>query len=229
MVDTLLHWLGYGLCHQLPERSFFAGTHQVPVCARDTGIYLGFMLSFAVIALIARGRRPSELPPWPVIALAVAFIGLMAADGVSSYAGWRGTTNDIRLATGLLAGYAMPALLVPILNGQLWRRPGPDRVLGERRSVGWWLLPLPIAFVLIRWPFEWLGIAYPLLVAAAIIGTFTIVNLAIVSVLPVAEGRSERLRDVWPWLLTAFAFTVVEIAASAWLKLFLTGLTSSIR
>jgi uncharacterized membrane protein len=221
MVDTLMHWLGYGLCHQLPERSFFGGVHQVPVCARDTGIYLGFMLSLVVLTALARGKRPSELPPVGTILLAAAFIGLMAADGVSSYAGWRGTTNDIRLATGLLAGYAIPVLLLPILNGQLWRFPGRDRVLPDAASLGLWLASLPAAFALIRWALPWLGIGYPLLVAAAILATFTTVNLMIVSTLPFAENRVERLIDAWPWLLTAFVLTVLEIGVSAWVRVVL--------
>lgn len=227
MIASLLHWLGYGLCHQLPERSFFAGGYQVPVCARDTGIYLGFMTSLLVLWLLSRGERPSELPRWWVLAIAVGFIGAMALDGVSSYAGWRGTTNDIRLATGLLAGFAMPVLLLPILNGQLWRAPGPGRVPDGAREALLWLLGVPVAFAVIRWPFEALGIVYPLIVSFAIIATFTTVNLAIVSLVPAAEGRSQRLRDAWPWIVMALALSVAEISAAAWLKLVVTRIASS--
>jgi uncharacterized membrane protein len=226
VLDSLLHWLGYGLCHQLPERSFFAGVHQVPVCARDTGIYLGFVLSVAVISAISRGRRPSELPPWGTLLLAVAFIGAMAADGVSSYAGWRTTTNDLRLATGLLAGYGMAALMLPILNGQLWSRPGRDRVLPDIRAALLWVATLPIAFAAIRWPFELLGIAYPIIVGVAILATFTMVNLTIVTLAPAAEGRSARLRDAWLWIVMAFGLTVVEVSASAWLRVVLTRIAT---
>ena len=35
-------WIGYALCHQMPDRSFFAHEHQYPLCARCTGMYLGF-------------------------------------------------------------------------------------------------------------------------------------------------------------------------------------------
>ena len=53
MLQGFLHWMGYGLCHQLPERSFFGGGVQVPVCARDTGIYFGVLISLALIAIVA--------------------------------------------------------------------------------------------------------------------------------------------------------------------------------
>ena len=62
MLAEFLHWLGFGLCHQLPERSFFGGGVQVPVCARDTGIYVGFVVAFALIALVHRGERPTGFP-----------------------------------------------------------------------------------------------------------------------------------------------------------------------
>jgi uncharacterized membrane protein len=224
MIDSLLRWLGYGLCHQLPERSFFAAGHQVPVCARDTGIYLGFMVSLLVLAALSRGKRPSELPRRWIVALAVVFIGVMGVDGVTEYAGLRTTTNDIRLATGLMTGFAMAILMLPILNGELWSRPGRGRVLDGRRDTLLWLVSLPVAFVVVRWPFELLGIVYPLIVAAAILATFTIVNLTVVSMLPFAEGRSERLRDAWPLILMSFAFGIAEISAAAWVRVAVTSL-----
>ena len=45
MLAAFLHWLGLRPVPPAPERSFFGGGVQVPVCARDTGIYIGFVLS----------------------------------------------------------------------------------------------------------------------------------------------------------------------------------------
>jgi hypothetical protein len=158
----------------------------------------------------------------------LAFIGLSVAllawDGITSYAGWRTTTNEIRLATGLLTGYALPAVLVPMLNGQLWRRQDRGSVPEGWRQIVLWLVPLPAAFVLIRWPFEALGVVCPLTVALAIMATFVVVNLAAVSVLPFAEGRADGWRDLWPALAAAVALSAMEIAASAWLRVVLTRL-----
>ena len=51
--------VGSLLCHQRPERSFFIGGRQLPVCARCTGLYLGAALAipFAVAAVVAVSSR----------------------------------------------------------------------------------------------------------------------------------------------------------------------------
>lgn len=36
---------GHFICHQRPERSFFLHGHQLPVCARCTGLYAGAALA----------------------------------------------------------------------------------------------------------------------------------------------------------------------------------------
>src|SRR5450756_1287938 len=116
MLDAFLHWLGFGLCHQLPERSFVGGVHQLPVCARDTGIYLGFVIGLLVLAALDRGCRRTEVPrPW-VLALGAVLIAVMGWDGVTSYVGLRPTTNLIRLATGLGTGFALTLVIAPLLN-----------------------------------------------------------------------------------------------------------------
>jgi len=52
---------GYAVCHQLAERSFFVAGQKLPLCARDTGIYLGVLLTLTVLGLW-KGRVAS-LPP----------------------------------------------------------------------------------------------------------------------------------------------------------------------
>jgi uncharacterized membrane protein len=218
VIEAFLHWLGYGLCHQLPARSFVAGGYQLPVCARDTGIYLGFVMSMAVIAALDRGRRRSELPHAAVLAIGGAFIALMAWDGVTSYAGLRTTTNDLRLLTGLLAGWALPLAVSPLLNSSLWSSSSPERMLGKPSEAAAWVLAAPAAFAVIRWGMPYLGVTYALAVAVAIIVTFVSVNLIIVLLAPRFERRAARLLDAWLPLLLALAISAVEVGAAAALR-----------
>ena len=218
MLESFFTLIGYGLCHQIPERSYFAGGYQLPVCARDTGIYLGFIVGLVVLWLLHRNARPSAPPRWPVLVVLGAFIGAMAVDGVTSYVGLRETTNTLRLITGLLTGWSLATITVPMLNAQLWVRPGSGRVLAERWQVLVWLAAAVCTYLLAAYVLPHLGVLYPALVAAAILVTFTCVNLVLVCLVPRFEGRARRLRDAWSQISIALALTVAELGASAWLR-----------
>ncbi|MRS12902.1 MAG: DUF2085 domain-containing protein [Actinobacteria bacterium] len=218
MLESLFKAIGYGLCHQLPERSLFGGGYQLPVCARDTGIYFGFTLGLIVLAVLARKSRPSELPRWPVLVLVGLFIAAMGFDGTTSYAGLRSTTNDIRLATGLATGWGLSALTWPMVNAQVWRAPGDGRVPDGARQVMLWLGGVAAAFPLVRWAMPVLGAGFPVALVIAILATFATINMVFIGLIPRFERRAASLRDLWLPLLLANGLTVLELAGAAWLR-----------
>lgn len=110
----MLHKIGYAFCHQLPERSIFIDGRQLPVCARDTGIYLGSLISLLFI-LFSRRKKSDAIPATYISFIFVFFMLIMGVDAVSSYLGLRVTTNSIRLLTGLLVGISLPFFLYPLL------------------------------------------------------------------------------------------------------------------
>lgn len=223
MLQGIFKAIGYGLCHQLPERSLFAGGLQLPVCARDTGIYLGFALGFVVVMLLDRGRRPRELPRWPALALMGLFVLSMAIDGLTSYGGLRETTNAIRLATGLATGWALAPLTVMMLNEQLWAQGDRTRVIEGARATAWWIGGLLVSFGVAWTVLPLTGVLYPIIVSVAIITTFTTVNLVLVGLVPRFEKRARRFRDVAPQLAMALVLTAGELAAAAWLRVIAEG------
>lgn len=220
-MESFLQWLGYGLCHQLADRSFFGGGLQVPVCARDTGIYMGFVIGLLVLYLGHRGKRPSELPPWRSMIIIGAFLGIMVLDGLTSYAGLRTTTNDLRLFTGLTAGFALSALTLPLLNSEVWHSSDYERVLGTPRAVAVFVLALPLAFVVVRYGGPLLGALYAAAVAVAIIATFSAVNLVIVCLVPYFERRAETWRHMLVPMALASILTFAELAGATALKVWL--------
>jgi uncharacterized membrane protein len=196
------------------------------VCARDTGIYFGLMISLIVISLVHRGSRPREFPApagWVAIALMIAAMGF---DGVSSYAGLRATTNELRLITGLLAGYAIAAMLTPMLNDEFWRRGSRERVLDPSWRLLAWLGTVPVAYVVIFYGAPLLGVAYPLLVVATIVATLTAVNLVLVCLTPPFERKAERITDAWAAILIAIAMSFLEVWLSNLLRVWLESLVS---
>lgn len=224
MLERFLHWMGLGLCHQLPERSFFGGGIQVPVCARDTGIYLGFVAAFILLAIVHRGRRTRGFPGLHVWVVMGVFLAAMAWDGFSSYLGFRETTNTLRLLTGLGVGISVAAVIYPMLQDELWRTADSSAVLDPVWRFVTWLALLPVVYALVWWGGPLLGIAYPVLVAVCIVFTLAAINLVIVSMFPAFDRRAERLVQLWLPISIAVALAFVEIAAASALRMFVDGL-----
>ncbi|MDQ2936083.1 MAG: DUF2085 domain-containing protein [Acidobacteriota bacterium] len=100
------------VCHQIPDRSFFAGEHQFAVCARCTGLYAGFTVATAIYPLV-KSLRQTETPArkWLFIAATP-----LAIDFILGFLGIWTNTHVSRFVTGALLGsvavfYVMPGLL----------------------------------------------------------------------------------------------------------------------
>jgi len=113
--NDLLWNIGFAICHQLPERSFFYGGMQIPVCARDMGTYLGFLV-VVLFWLLGKRYLRGGLPDAWVLAVAAICSCLYIFDALSSYSGLVETTNGLRLATGLIMGAATGILLLTVIS-----------------------------------------------------------------------------------------------------------------
>lgn len=104
------YFLFKDVCHQRPERSFFLGDFQFGVCARDTGIYLGFLLSTMAYPAYRRLGAIKTPSKW----LLVAAVAPLAIDGTVQLVTGYESTNARRLVTGLLAGVVTPLYVIPV-------------------------------------------------------------------------------------------------------------------
>jgi uncharacterized membrane protein len=100
------------LCHQIPERSFFIAGHKFAVCARCTGLYVGFAGATLCYPLL-RSLRRTDPPPrkW----LFVAAVPLALDFSLTFFGIWE-NTHTSRCITGALLGavsvfYVMPGLI----------------------------------------------------------------------------------------------------------------------
>ena len=87
-------------CHQMPERSFFVGEYQFPLCARCTGIVIGHVAAMAVSVFHSSA-------PWSLIGT----IPLMIDGMVQKYTSYE-STNIRRLITGILYGFGMMSAFI---------------------------------------------------------------------------------------------------------------------
>jgi uncharacterized membrane protein len=213
-----LRALDGGICAQLPSHSFFPGGQQLPLCSRNTGIYTGFALGF--LTLLGAGRiRVSRLPSrWVALGL-LALVGVMGVDGFNSLFLDLGLPhlyqpqNPLRLVTGLGAGVAMVAFIVPVTNSLLWRQ---DDARSSFRSFGqlaMLLPPLLLAFLAISSQTAWLLYPVAILSSLGLLMALTLVNMvSLVSFTPLM-GRFARWRQIFPVFTLCVALAVVELMA----------------
>lgn len=219
IADALVWFMdevGFAICHQMPSRTLHYGGRALPVCARDTGLFLGFAVCLAVLLVAYRGRG-ARYPSWLKIAILAAFVIPMVIDAATSYAGLRETTNAVRLVTGALAGTGLAALVFPLASGELFRRveDGERPRLLEGRCRLPCLLLIPAGIWLALWP-DWPGAywVWAPLVTIAILFTLFSLNFTLVSlVLEWAVGE-ERVPGPAVMALIGLGAAAIEIIGS---------------
>lgn len=193
-LERKLYLALHGICAQ--THNLVSGGVQLPLCARDSGMYLSYLATIAVV--FARGRgRAGRLPPWPVSLAILAMALIWAGDGLNSTLAEAGLAytysprDDLRLLTGMGAGIGLALIVLLVINTAL-RRDVDDRlpVLGGWHDLGL-VLVLDAAIVaalaadtpLLAWPLA-------LLVTLGVVG-----NLALVlSLVPaMVLGRAGRV------------------------------------
>jgi uncharacterized membrane protein len=218
-----LRWLDSGICAQLPSHSFYPGGQRLPLCARNTGIYLGFMVTLMTLYGFGRGRT-QRFPPWPIIAVLVLGVVAMAVDGFNSFFLDLGLKhlyqphNLLRLATGLATGLALASLGLPALNRLLW---GEYR--GQRSIASWTaLLVLVPGLVLSFFAVASQNglVLYPLalLSTAGVLTLLSSINLVVIVSVSRRDQTFVRYYELLPYFGFALLLTIGEMLALAQLK-----------
>src|SRR3989449_2579690 len=198
-----LRWLDSGICAQLPGHSFYPGGQRLPLCARNTGISLGFMVTLVTLFATGRGRA-QRLPTWPIIVILVLGVVGLAIDGFNSFFLDLGMThlyqphNLLRLATGLATGLALASVGLPALNSLFWRESN------DRRSIPSWKSLLLLVPVLVLSFFAVASqsalILYPvaLLSTAGLLAVISSINLTILVALSKRDQTFRRYHELLP-------------------------------
>ncbi len=102
-------------CHQAAARTLFLAGRMLPLCARCTGIYAGFLIGAAYQAALP-GRNGRQLPIRPVSAASLVLILLLAGDGIAARWGASLPGNPARALLGLGGGFSLSLFAVPLFN-----------------------------------------------------------------------------------------------------------------
>jgi uncharacterized membrane protein len=218
-----LRALDGGICAQLPTHMFYPGGQMLPLCARNTGIYLGF--SIGTIALFARGMGRTVQPPrgWVALVL-IAFVAFLGVDGFNSLfldlhlPHLYQPNNLLRLTTGLLTGTTMAAFLLPIANGVLWRKPDRRAAYSSLRFLLPLLPVLLLAFALVAVQWGWLLYPIAILSSAGVVLALTLINLTFVLAFTGTVERFRRYTQAAPIFAVALTLAVIELVLLFHLK-----------
>ncbi len=220
---------GAGVCHRIVERSFSVAGHSFPLCARCTGIYLGF-LATAATAFLRGKRRPVAFPPPGVLAFLFLFLLIAGVDGLNSYLTsfphlphLYEPNNALRLLTGTLWGIALAAFLLPVLHLTLWQSPQECSPIPNLRELG---LTILVAGGL-NLPALWSADPLMYLVAGfSLIGLFLamgLLNTLLVAALFRRSGQVTRWGEAAALFAWGCFLAMLEMAGLTWFRYHLTG------
>ena len=211
-----------GLCAQRPGHSFFVDGAPLALEARMFGIFAGFAASVAA-SWLAGGWRRAGLPRGRSAAAVLLMIGTLAVDGFNALfydSGMRHLyvpSNELRLATGLLCGAGLAALIAPVVSWAFWRHRDSRPLFASPGDVARAVLCLAGVGLLVlsgapgRLPLSTLALL-------SAVGSFWLVNTYLAVVLWQGAGVGEDWSDVAWSGSVGFLLTAGELAALAALR-----------
>lgn len=224
-LDRKMYSVVHGVCAQI--HNVQVGGLDLPLCARNTGIYSSFLITSMYLLALGR-RRAAKLPAWPITIALILFILIMGMDGLNSmlvdlfmphlYT----PQNWIRTLTGIGMGISIAVIMLLILNVSLRRDTD-----NQQPIVGSWL---ELAGALLINGLVWvaiygnLGIMYwPVAIAAwlGITGVLYCVNLLLTALFMRYEGMVTQLVQLAKPASFALVFTLIELGALSAMRFWL--------
>lgn len=212
----------HGVCAQM-HNTTIAG-QQLPLCARNTGIYGAMTLSMLVMLIAGRHRYTQYGAKVYTILLLVPIV-FLGIDGLNSLSVDIGLTplyqpqNWLRMVTGSLAGIAIAPFFIPTLNRVLRNNGSNHAIIGRWwELVGLWAIALGYAALTIAGP-SWVYWPIAIISWVGIVGILLISNTFAVAV---AAGYDQRkishLAELVKPFLVATLITAIELGIMAWLR-----------
>jgi uncharacterized membrane protein len=224
-LDRKMYSVVHGVCAQI--HNVQVGGLDLPLCARNTGIYSSFLITSLYLLAIGR-RRAARLPPWPITIALILFIVIMAVDGLNSmmldlfmphlYT----PQNWIRTLTGIGMGISIAVIMLLILNVSLRRdADNQQRIIGSWLELGGALLINGLVWLAI---YGNLGIMYwPIAIVAwlGITGVLYCVNLLLTALFMRYEGTVTQVTQLARPATVALVFTLIELGALSAMRFWL--------
>jgi uncharacterized membrane protein len=220
-----LHMVVHGVCAQ--EHYLYIGGVTLPLCARNSGIYAGFLATVLYVIALGRGKA-ARVPPLPIAGLLLAAIVAMGIDGFNSLlldvGGYNAypPDNRLRVVTGLGMGIAIGVFMPLLFNLSLRYDARHDqRIVGSWIELAGAIAVAAALYGLLFFAPPWLY--YPLAIFSVfgIVGVLWLANMFVIGMITGLEGRVLRLRQLARPATLGLAFTAVELTLLTWLRMWL--------
>ncbi|HNS32834.1 MAG TPA: DUF2085 domain-containing protein [bacterium] len=116
--NSLIYRITSYVCHQQPERCFIIWGKLLPLCARCTGIYIGFLTSFLFLWIMSARKKFLHFSKKTSLFSAIFFF-VFAAESFLSLRGMADTGNNMRFLFGLLGGCSLGIFSFGLINYSL--------------------------------------------------------------------------------------------------------------
>lgn len=222
-------YVGAAFCHRIVSRSFTIAGRPVGLCARCSGMYLGFFIYLALILLSGR-ERWSTFAPVPILLMMLGFVGIMGIDGINSYSHFFPNAphvytpnNTLRLFTGLGTGIAIGSFIVPAVAQTLWKDQVRQPAMGTFGEVAGLLLITILGGLLLLTE---VPITTYVLAILSILGLLFILTGINTILMLLFTGRENTIRS-WihasPFLVMGFILACAEAGLLVYGRLALIG------
>ena len=201
------HILGFPVCHQFAERSFFACGIQFPVCSRCTGLLVAFAIAL-IFCVILFGKKKAGIQQKEVLFVLALSLLPLAFDGVTSYLHIRETTNAVRFATGFLVGFAAGLALYPVMLQLIFKDANDVPILNTARE-----RIIAIATCILACPFMYLicvetGIFGLLISTICLLISWVSVITAFLCLIPKFQAKAKSVSDAVPFFVSGFGICI---------------------
>lgn len=220
-----LQLIVHGVCAQ--QNRIYLGPYTLPLCARNTGIYAGFLATLLYLVVLGRGRA-ARLPPLPIAGFLVAAIAAMGIDGFNSLArdvgGYNVYTPDnrLRVITGLGMGMALGAFMPLMFNLSLrYDARREQRIVANWIEVLGMLVVSALVYTLLFFAPVWLFYPLAIFSIVGIVGVLFVANLFVIAMVSGLENRIRKLRQLARPATYGLALTAIELALLAGLRYWL--------
>lgn len=210
MLPNSIHKFFILICRSFPARTFLLCNQHMFLCARCTGIYLGFFTG--LIYQIVIGKRRSDLPLGNILLTSLGIILLMIVQIIVVPRYFPELDNNhLRFLTGLFCGGSVSILLFPIFNYFVLKKNINKSVIDNWRDYALLLLILTALFALHFVPYSLIFYLLSYTSVAGVIITYIIINILLASLAINWKEKKKNFNSILFLCLTAFLFVSIEI------------------